>query len=126
MLGAKGHADVDGSCFDAWTRRRFSIATASAVAGLLGLGERDDALAKRKRKRKRKKPEPKPKCEKHRTRCNPKNDKELCCGSLACGIVPELGGHHCCRQRYGDCQEDSDCCANTVCVGSPGFCDLPG
>jgi hypothetical protein len=77
---------------------------------------------KRKRKRKRKQKQ-KPKCEQHRTRCNPKNDKELCCGGLACDEVPELGGHHCCRQLFGDCQQDSDCCANTVCTAA-GFCEL--
>jgi hypothetical protein len=114
---------VDSSRFDAWTRRRFGIATAGIVAGLLGLGERDDAPAKRKRKRKRRKQKQKPKCEQHRTRCNPKNDKELCCGGLACDEVPELGGHHCCRQLFGDCQQDSDCCANTVCTAA-GFCEL--
>jgi hypothetical protein len=108
---------VDSSRFDAWTRRRFGIATAGAVAGLFRLGEHDDAPAKRKRKKKHK-----PKCEKHRTRCNPKNDKKLCCGGLYCDEVPELGGNHCCRPRYGSCEQDSDCCGNTVCTS--GFCDL--
>jgi hypothetical protein len=114
---------MDDSRFVAWTRRRFGIAAASAVAGLLGLRGREDALARRKKRKKRKKrAREKPQCEQHRTRCNPKNDHRLCCGGLFCQEVPELGGHHCCRPRFGECEQDSDCCGNTACVA--GFCDV--
>jgi hypothetical protein len=38
---------MEGSRFDAWTRRRFGLAAAGGVATLLGLGARDDTAAKK-------------------------------------------------------------------------------
>jgi hypothetical protein len=113
---------MDGPRFDAWTRRRFGVAAAGALAGLLALARDDDARAKRKKKRRKNRKKPR-KCEQLGTRCNPKNDKKLCCSGLACGVVPELGGHRCCRSRYASCQENADCCANLQCDAG-GFCGL--
>jgi hypothetical protein len=60
------------------------------------------------------------------TRCNPKNDRKLCRGGLACGHVPELGGTRCCRWRYFACEADADCCANLQCLGADDgrSCDI--
>jgi hypothetical protein len=118
---------MEDACFDAWTRRRFGTAAAGAFAGLLALAREEDARAKRKKKRRKSRKKPRPrKCEKLRTRCNPNNEKKLCCGGLLCGINSELGGHHCCHDRYASCQENADCCANMQCVGdSSRFCDIP-
>lgn len=115
---------MDGSHFDAWTRRRFGAAAVGVAAGLLGLGARDDAEARRKKKKKRRKKRTLD-CEGLRTRCNPHNTRELCCGGLACGVVAGLEGHRCCRLRYSDCLSNDDCCNNLRCVGSdPGYCDV--
>jgi hypothetical protein len=119
---------MERSRFDSWTRRRFGATAAGAITVLFGLGEDESARAKRKNKRKkRKRGKPNLRCEQLRTPCNPRNDRELCCDGLSCGIVPELGtGHHCCRWRFNDCESDADCCNNLRCVGSPGFCDVVG
>ncbi len=112
---------MDGSRFDAWTRRRFGVVAAAAITGWLGLAARDGTVAKRKKAPKQRR---KRQCEKLNTKCNPGNDRKLCCAAMACGLVPELGGHHCCQQRYGACGVDADCCNNLVCTGgSGGFCD---
>ena len=117
---------MDGSRFDAWTRRRFGSAVVGALAAVLGHAAGYDAAGKtRRHKGKRKHTKPRfrnRKCEPHRTSCNPKNERRLCCAPLACGEVPELGGHHCCARRFQGCTQDSDCCNNTVC--RDGACDI--
>jgi hypothetical protein len=117
---------MDGSRFDAWTRRRFGGAVAGALAMVVGLATEPAAAdggmrRKRKKRRARKRFKHRP-CEKHRTSCNPRNDRRVCCSPLACGQVPELGGYHCCARRFQSCTEDSDCCNNMVCRDS--VCDL--
>ena len=117
---------MDGSRFDAWTRRRFGGAVVGALATMLAAAAGQEAAAKshqRKGKRKRSKPRFRSrKCEPHRTSCNPRNERRLCCSPLACGQVPELGGYHCCARRFQPCTLDSDCCNNTVC--RDGVCDI--
>ena len=113
---------MDPSRFDAWTRRRFGAAAASAVTALLGARAEEGARARRKKRKRRSRT--KHRCEQLRTPCNPRNDRELCCNGLACGLVPELGGHHCCRWRYVECEINADCCGNLRCAGAPGFCDV--
>lgn len=117
---------MDGSRFDAWTRRRFGVAMAGALALLFGLEASQEADARRKRRavrqRKRKRRKRKRKCEKPRTRCNPQNDKQLCCPGHACQIVPELGGHRCCHMRFDPCRDNADCCGNLLCTPA-GLCD---
>ncbi len=115
---------MDGSRFDAWTRRQFGAAAAGAAAGLFGLDAREDVDARRGKKKKKRKKGRSLECEPLRTRCNPHNRRELCCGGLACGVVADLQGHRCCRLRYGECQGNEDCCNNLRCIGSaPGYCD---
>jgi hypothetical protein len=114
---------MDGSRFDAWTRRRFGVAAAGLVVGFFAVAGWDDAPAKRKHK-KHKKPRPR-QCEQMHTHCNPKNDRKMCCGGLGCSHVTELGGNHCCLWRYFACDDDVDCCGNLKCLGTAEgrFCD---
>ncbi len=103
----------------AWTRRRIGVASAGVIAALFALKPDLDAEAKRKKRKKR--------CERLRTRCNPNNDRKLCCSGLICGEVPELGGHHCCKWRYERCTDNVECCGNLQCkAGANRLCDLPG
>lgn len=99
--------------FHAWTRRRFGTAAASAIAGVFGLAAGNAARARKKRRKKKRKR----KCEKLGTRCNPRNDKQVCCSPLYCQKSAELGGNRCCKPRYESCLRDADCCPNMTCVG---------
>jgi hypothetical protein len=111
---------VHGSRFDAWTRRSFGIAAAGVVPILLGIGEREAARAKASRKKRHRHRRP---CERLRTACNPDNNKQVCCGALICGTVPDLDGHHCCVSRFDSCSTQKDCCSNLNCVGETNrFC----
>jgi hypothetical protein len=107
---------MDPSRFDVWTRRRFVAAVAGALTGLIGVPDRDGGLARKKRKRKHRKR----RCERLGTRCNPHNDKQLCCGALFCLVVPELGGNRCCKTLHLPCARDADCCGNLLCAGEAG------
>lgn len=106
---------TDADQFDARTRRCFGAAMGGAVAGLLGASPVSLLARKKKRRKERKRP-----CEKLGTRCNPNNDKQLCCGGLYCQKVPELGGNRCCKTLHLPCSRDADCCGNLVCVGDDG------
>lgn len=104
---------MEADRFDAWTRRRFGVSVAGALTGLLGTAFPVSIRARKKKRRKdRKRP-----CEKLGTHCNPKNDKQLCCGGLYCQKVPELGGNRCCKTLHLPCTRDADCCGNLVCAG---------
>lgn len=110
---------MDAARFDAWTRRRFGWVAAGALAGLLG-GPLGNPILARKKKRGKDRKRP---CEKLGTRCNPNNDKQLCCSALFCQRVPELGGHRCCKTLLLPCSRDADCCGNLVCAGETApFC----
>jgi hypothetical protein len=124
---------MDGSRFDAWTRRRFGAVAAGLAVGCVGLitnydraalGKNGPARQRRKKKKKRR-GEVNPACEPLRSRCNPHNTRELCCNGLACGVVADLDGNRCCRLRYGECTSDGDCCNNLRCRGGEvKYCDL--
>ncbi len=128
---------MEGSRFDAWTRRRFGAVAAGLAAGCFGLGDLADRLAegygehasakqrRKKKKKKKRRGEENPSCEPLRSRCNPHNTNELCCNGLACGVVADLDGNRCCRLRYGECASDGDCCNNLRCRGNEvKYCDL--
>jgi hypothetical protein len=105
---------MDGSRFDAWTRRRFGLVVGSGVASLAGLSALDDAEAKKKRKKKKK-------CKKIKNGCKTSGKKKRCCKGLTCGESVALpGGNHCCRQAQGACTDASECCAPSLC--DDGFC----
>jgi hypothetical protein len=111
---------LDGSRFDAWTRRRFGLATGgAAVASLLGSIGVHEAEAKKKRKKKKK-------CRKLQQSCDQSNKKKKCCNkNQLCAQVSHLGsGNHCCKQRGQGCSEDADCCGSDRCDGND-TCQLP-
>lgn len=79
---------MDGSRFDAWTRRGLGLTAAglaASLSGVPGFGA-TDAEAKKKR------------CKKLQQACKPGAKKKRCCKrqGLLCEIVVGLEGRHCC------------------------------
>jgi hypothetical protein len=98
---------MDGSRFDAWTRRGIGLALGGGVISALGLSLRDDATAKKKKKKKR--------CKKLKQACQP-GSKTKCCQDLACGESVALPlGTHCLRRAQGACADASECLAPSLC-----------
>lgn len=112
---------MDGTRFDAWTRRRFGMVTGGAAASLLGLSELLDADAKKNKKKKNKK-----KCKKLGQSCNQSKKKKKCCNkSQLCAQVSGKGdGNYCCKQAGQGCSKDHDCCGADTCDGN-GKCKAP-
>jgi hypothetical protein len=99
---------MDGSGFDAWTRRRFGMAAgglAASVAAMAGFGE---AGAKNKKK-----------CRKFGDRCGLGKNQQCCC-PLQCGLSGE-----CCRGGGQPCSTDPQCCSNN-CFGDFCVCKSNG
>lgn len=93
---------MDGSRFDAWTRRRFGLVAGGLGASLLGMMQIEDAEGKKKCKDLRKKCSKKKKC------CKKKN--------LVCGNVLDITDKKvCCRPVQGECTEANECCGDKVC-----------
>lgn len=108
---------MDGSRFDAWTRRRFGLVAGSALAAALGSASPDNVAdveanthqQRRGRRRKR--------CRKPQRVCVPGGRR--CCGGHACrtvGIPPR--GPFCCRDFDQPCPSgnDDECCEDFVCL----------
>ncbi len=108
---------MDGTRFDAWTRRRFGLAAGGAsLAALLGLAGGRDAEAKKKKKKK---------CRKTGQSCNQaKKNKKCCKNNELCAEVKHKDKDACCKQRGSGCKKDNDCCGNDFC-GNDGKCQLP-
>ena len=110
---------MDGSRFDAWTRRRFGLAAggvAAALAGLIPTGE--DAAAKRKRKKR---------CRKPGKICTPGGKK--CCGKRFCArpfSFPEAD--RCCKGGGEPCTgtQDPTCCTGDCTPAGECFCKTGG
>lgn len=97
---------MDGSRFDAWTRRRFGLAAGRLTGSLVGVGVlRDNAEAKKKGK--------KDSCRTLNQSCK-LTGKRACCkkGGLSCQLpVVGVGGRACCLPGNKPCQRDNDCCS---------------
>ena len=110
---------MDGSRFDAWTRRGFGLAGGGLALTLLGLARTEDVEAKKGKKGKKPK-----RCKKVGTGCNP-GSKRKCCKGAACQQVPSLGGNRCCLTTDGaPCISPSNCCSG-FCLDDqcqPAFC----
>ena len=122
---------MDGSRFDAWTRRRFGLAAGGVVGSLLGIvGEEPaDVVAKKKKKKER--------CRKLGQKCT-KGGKRECCedNGLACYRFDEATeAKRCCRRGNQPCVNDGQCCSGSCendrcacksngqdCAGFDGFC----
>lgn len=89
---------MDGSRFDAWTRRRVGIASGFALTTTLGLVAREDGAAK-------------------------KNKKKKCCGSLKCDTISfePSTQTRCCRTIGKACAKNIDCC-DQLCCDLDGAC----
>jgi hypothetical protein len=113
---------MDGSRFAAWTRRRLGLTVSGILAARFGVSFVEDAAAKNRKRHRRHKRS----CEPLGTSCNPNNDRRLCCGNFVCLAVPELGGTHCCRERYAACTANSECCGQLLCLGDVNrYCEVP-
>lgn len=117
-MGGNG---LDGSQFDAWTRRRFGLVTSgAAAAGLLGLIGLRDTEAKKKNKNKKKK------CRKLGQSCDQTQKEKKCCknSQLCAQVQHKGGGNFCCKQRGQGCGKDEDCCGSDTC-GNNDTCEAP-
>jgi hypothetical protein len=99
---------MDGSRFDAWTRRKFGLALGNGVAFLVGLGQLDDAAAKKKKRKNKKR------CKKLTRTCTP-GAKKRCCKGLRCDRVEFADDHRCCRRTQTACTSDDQCCRAQRC-----------
>ena len=100
---------MDGSRFDAWTRRGFGRAAGGAAAVLIGLaGGSDAGAADRVR------------CRKVSRACSAQRP---CCGDLTCGRSVIREGKFCCRKGTASCQDSKDCCAPALCTDN--VCKVP-
>jgi hypothetical protein len=102
---------MDGSRFDALTRRHVGLAVggAAALAGLAGMPSADAGKnARRKRKKKR--------CKKLGDTCV-QGGKRKCCGELRCDVHSgnSLPQPICCKTAGKSCVELFDCCFPAQC-----------
>lgn len=121
---------MDGTRFDAWTRRRFGMASGGALAGLLGLSLLESEAAKKhgnhkhknKNKNKNKNKKKKKKCRKLGQSCDTSVKKKKCCNSAQlCSTVKGQGSQtFCCKQVSQSCSDSDDCCGDNTC--SNGKC----
>lgn len=108
---------MDGSRFDAWTRRKFGLAAGGALAALAGLTGAVDIEAKKKKKKK--------KCRKLGQTCDITKKNQKCCNNdQDCAQVQGQGsGNFCCKPHNASCSVNVDCCGNRKCNG--GRCVNP-
>ena len=102
---------MDGSQFDAWTRRGFGAAAGGLAGSLLALSAVPGAEAKKKDKKGKKK---KKRCGKLDDVCND-NKKKCCCGYNC----REAGtsGNRCCRAADFPAKSEEDCCSGHLELG---------
>jgi hypothetical protein len=113
---------MDGSRFDAWTRRRFGMATGAV---LLGVSVLVDAEAKNKNRKKKKKRRRRRRRQEQclilRTPCTP-GAEPACCSGLLCSQVglDSIIQTFCCNTEGNPCSLETDCCAGLGCAS--GVC----
>ncbi len=93
---------MDGTVFDARTRRRFGLATGGVIATLLIFDRAQDGAAKRKKRRKRRK-----KCGKHEKLC-----QGQCIPRSQCCTSEDCFDSYCCE---GECVSSETCCGGHPC-----------
>jgi hypothetical protein len=112
---------VEGSRFDAWTRRRVGLAAGSILGSLLALVQPDASEAAKKKKDKKKS------CGALGDSCQP-SGKKACCkkGGLSCQ-APLIGpgGRTCCLPGNKTCKRNKDCCSDQ-CVDNVCACKSTG
>lgn len=95
---------MQGTRFDALTRRAFGAAAGSLAASLLAIGAQHPAPAKKKKR-----------CKKFDAGCVPGSKKRKCCPGLACQAAA-TGGARCCRKTGTPCGDVEECCAAGSCA----------
>ncbi|MGH2615610.1 MAG: hypothetical protein ACRDJC_10255 [Thermomicrobiales bacterium] len=104
---------MDGSRFDAWTRRRFGMAAGGATFAFFA-GTHADSVAKKKKKKKKR-------CKKLGQPCQP-GGKRKCCRGNACQSDEGIPGtFSCCKPNGTPCSDVSECCV-PPCI--EGICGL--
>ena len=114
---------MDGSQFDAWTRRGFGAAAGGLAGSLLALAALPVAAAKKKGKRGKKK---RKRCTKLGDACN--DGKKTCCCGLACR-EPVNGletGRKCCKIGGSPCTFGENECCSGDCGGDFCACKTTG
>ena len=113
---------MDDSRFDAWTRRRFGLATGGLLATALGLGLHETSAKKHQPK----------KCKKRELKCGKKCVKGGCCPGTSCDDKCTCGrttsgkteclGVMDCQGPFTKCTKNGDCSITERCVasGCPG------
>lgn len=110
---------MDGSRFDAWTRRRFGVVAGGLAGSLLALAGRDDAEAKKRHKKK---------CKKLGDSCDP-SGKRKCCHGRLCGFpINDDSLNHCCRGGGDSCtpEHQAECCTGVCQQDLSCFCKGSG
>jgi hypothetical protein len=92
---------MDGSRFDAWTRRQFGLVAGSFVTVVLSGSHIRDAKARKGHKKHKKR------CVKLGEVCIPGGRK--CCNFVACNTTE--GGPRCCHEHHEACTIGTDCCS---------------
>jgi hypothetical protein len=107
---------MDGSQFDAWTRRRFGRAAGGVAGVLLARGGAPDAEAQKKRG-----------CKKLGDSCKP-GARRKCCKDQGLQCRPDdLGQHRCCRKGGTSCSVASQAkCCSGECIGGLCACKTAG
>jgi hypothetical protein len=117
---------MDGSRFDAWTRRRFSVSAGGLAASLslLSLASLDVATArntKKRRNRKKKKANScicpqQPICKNVLESCDSNVATQHCCPGLNCDVVTGQDGPCCCLGVRRSCASTpNQCCSQLSC-----------
>jgi hypothetical protein len=113
-----------GSRFDSWTRRRFGLTTAGAIASVLRLIERDRTTAKNNHKRKHGSLP----CRKLKQSCKRHGSsgvKRNCCDRvrrLECDKVGFSRRYYCCYDYQTICSGTAgECCRDLKCGTVPGL-----
>ncbi len=129
-----GGFGLDGTRFDAWTRRRFGLMTGGAIASTLGLAGLLDADAKKKKNKNKNK-------KKKQNRCITVGNTQVLCpkGEVCCDPTRSTGpgcappdSPVCCLSTGFAHGADFVCCAtssegtNGVCVTAHPHCCPPG
>ena len=89
---------MEGSRFDAWTRRGFGVAAGGLAGTILAQAAIPGAKAGKKRKR----------CGKQNDQCN--DGKKKCCCGYHCEAF-DSGPRRCCRAADFPASSDQDCCS---------------
>jgi hypothetical protein len=100
---------MDGSQFEAWTRRHLGIAAGGLGAALLDITA-DDGVAKKKHHKKKKR------CKKLGDTCTV-GGKRKCCTGTRCDLVgtDSITQTFCCHDIGGSCTVDTECCQGLTC-----------